>query len=146
MAQKFNKLRSITPAQYATIRDAAYQTPGHEACGVLVGRIEGDTAIIEHVRVIRNISNVPEFHFMMHPEDYLAAILDTTWYEAGAAYELLGMWHTHPNFPGYPSSYDWNAALNGESIHGAYLLFTTKGNDIYQYYWDGKQFTVLQEA
>lgn len=146
MAIRFSKVQPLTFEQFFKIDRAANQGSKHEACGILVGRIVNDVAIVEEVRQIKNISDDPQNAFVFDPQEYYDAIADTTWFAENAAYELLGMWHTHPDFPGYPSSYDWAAALAGKVIEGAYLLYTTKGQDLYNYYWDGKQFLVLRRV
>lgn len=104
----------------------------HERCGVIVGRISGETAIIEETIEIENISNTPETTFVFNPKDYYeACILKRT---------MLGIWHTHPDYPGYPSKYDRVSANNGYVPIGGYLIYTSHGPELYPYYWDGKLF------
>ena len=83
---------------------------------------------------------------MFDPQDYYDAIKDTDWFRDDAPYSLLGVWHSHPGYPGYPSNVDWGAAVRGQVVEGAYLIYTTRGHDIYCYYWDGTQFTVLRQT
>lgn len=115
-----------------------------EFCGLLLGHIAGDTAFVDKIVPIKNISENPRVSFMFDPTEYLQGISETDWFRDNAPYSLLGIWHTHPNYPGLPSNVDWDAAVKGQVIEGAYLIYTTRGHDLYEYYWDGAQFTVLR--
>ena len=145
MQMKFDKLYPLSHIEYNLIQKQAYDVKGREACGVLVGKIKNNTAYVEQVRPIKNIS-VQDDSFMMDPQEYLSAIIDTDYYSDTPKYTLLGIYHTHPDFPGYPSSIDWKVAEKGQVIEGMYLIFTTEGNSIYSYYWDGKKFIVLKRS
>lgn len=129
---------------YTKLRDFDHEKNEH--CGVLIGTVKDGIAYFAEIVQIKNISEHPMVAFEFDPEEYLRAIEKTDWYTEDATYTLLGMWHTHPNYPGYPSEIDWNAALKGQVVEGAYLIFTTRGNDLYNYYWDGHTFTVLRIA
>lgn len=140
---RFSKFFPLSFTDVELIKAKAYEVPGREACGILVGEIHNDVAYVEQVRPIKNISETND-SFMMDPQEYLAAIVDTNFYTNQPVYQLLGIYHTHPNFPGYPSSIDWKAADKGQVVNGMYLIFTTEGDNLYSYYWDGKQFIVLR--
>lgn len=140
---QFRKFNPISFLNFQLIKSAAYSTPGREACGILVGHVLHDTAIIEQARPIKNIAD-NDSSFIMDPQEYLAAIMDTDYYSDTPKYTLLGIYHTHPNFPGYPSSIDWKAADKGNVIRGMYLIFTTEGDSLHAYYWDGEKFVVLR--
>ena len=142
--ERFSKLAQIQDGHYLILKSVA--TSGIESCGILVGHIKDNVAHIDEVRKIRNISDRPQVEFIFDPTEYLDAILDTDWYTENARYKLLGIWHVHPNVPGYPSTQDWRAAQAGKVIEGLYLIFTTLGDTIYKYYWDGEKFTVIQET
>ncbi len=144
---RFTQIRkSSLNSNFDTIRSFSLIDDEREACGVLLGHIYKGVAVIAGVIPVRNISEHPEVSFMFDPQDYYNAIKDTDWFRDDAPYSLLGVWHSHPNYPGYPSNVDWAAAVKGQVVEGAYLIYTTKGHDIYSYYWDGTQFTVLRQT
>lgn len=142
---KFRNIGDLPFDAFTLISASAYKTPGREACGVLVGSIVNDTALVYQARPIKNISENDD-SFVMDPTEYLAAIMDTDFYSDTPKYTLLGIYHTHPDFPGYPSLIDWNAAESGNVIRGMYLIFTTHGNSLHSYYWDGDKFIVLKRT
>jgi len=132
--------------EYQIISDLATADDEKEACGIILGHIHGGVANIAGIVAIQNISPHPEMSFEFDPQGYYDAIEYTDWFRENAPYSLLGIWHSHPNYPGYPSNVDWEAAVKGQVVEGAYLIYTTKGHDIYSYYWDGTQFTVLRQV
>ena len=140
---RFESYYPLNYDMWSDINTAAHKSEA-EACGILVGDIIDGVAHIKEVRKVKNIASNPAMGFVFDPQEYHDSIIDTYFYDTNAKYALLGIWHTHPNFPGYPSKVDWNAALRGQVVEGMYLIFSTKGNDIYHYYWDGNQFIVMR--
>ena len=91
-----------------------------EACGLLLGRV-GDPRI-DTVRIYpaRNLNrDRPEDRYLLDPQDFLAA--DQAARAQGL--EIVGIWHSHPNTPAYPSQTDLEAAWEGYS----YLIISTTG-------------------
>jgi len=106
-----------------------------EKCGLVTGYINENIAHITTIHEIRNIAKNPKNYFLFHPEDHYKIIM--------SGETILGMWHTHFNYPGYPSEYDKLSAIKGNVCIGIYLIYTSQGNEVYPYYWDGKNFLVI---
>ena len=87
-----------------------------EACGLLAGHCEGDSAWVEKVYLLENADHSPK-HFSISPEEQLSAILDMRDREL----ELLGNWHSHPEAPSRPSAEDIRLALDPSA---SYLILS----------------------
>ena len=74
-----------------------------EGCGVLIGRQRGDVREIESVIGFENAHGGPRRkRYLIAPEEFLDA--DRRAREQGL--ELLGFFHSHPDTPAEPSSFD----------------------------------------
>jgi proteasome lid subunit RPN8/RPN11 len=74
-----------------------------EGCGVLVGRERGEVREIERVIGLENRHGAPrEKRYLIAPEEFLDA--DRRAREQGL--EVLGFFHSHPDAPAEPSSFD----------------------------------------
>lgn len=95
------RLRALALAEYP-----------REACGLLLGRIEGRRRVAEVVHPARNLA-VERAHdrYELDPRDQLAA--ERAARDAGR--EVIGVWHTHPDHPATPSETDRAAAWSGWS-------------------------------
>ena len=84
----------------------------HETCGVLVGVPDG-----ENSRVIRSVEarnlNEERAHdrFQLDPRDFNSA--DTAARADG--FDIIGVWHSHPDHPAKPSATDLERAWEGWS-------------------------------
>lgn len=110
---------TLAPGVDEAIRRHAMADYPDECCGALIGR--GDR-IIDAFALPNTTDEGPRRRFLVRPEDYRAA-------EARAATvgaELLGFYHSHPDHPAVPSTYDLDHAwpsfayvivsvVNGES-------------------------------
>ena len=75
----------------------------HEACGLLLGRCDGDATRLARVTHARNLAtNRLADRYLLDPQDYLAA--DEEARRDGL--EIVGIWHSHPDHPARPSSTD----------------------------------------
>jgi proteasome lid subunit RPN8/RPN11 len=94
------------------LRELALADYPREACGLLLGRVEGIRRVVELVHPARNL-NVERAHdrYELDPRDQLAA--ERAAREGGR--EVLGVWHTHPDHPATPSETDRAAAWSGWS-------------------------------
>jgi proteasome lid subunit RPN8/RPN11 len=94
------------------LREFALAEYPREACGLLLGRIEGIRRVVELVHPARNL-NVERAHdrYELDPRDQLAA--ERAARDGGR--EVLGVWHTHPDHPATPSETDRAAAWSGWS-------------------------------
>ena len=79
-----------------------------EACGVLYGEIGNGTRRVVRAEPMTN-SREDERHrrFVVTPDDYRRAEAEAD--RSGLA--LVGFYHSHPDHPAYPSSYDLAHAL-----------------------------------
>lgn len=87
-------LRSVYDAMIAHV----LQTPHQESCGLLSGH--GDT--ITRLFQARNIAENPKTQYEAEPLDVRRILEEID--EAGQ--EHLGIYHSHPNSPAYPSATD----------------------------------------
>lgn len=81
----------ISRADYEKIILYAKEHLPEEACGLVAGRKNGETGIIEKVYFLTNTDHSSR-HFFMEPEEQLAAVHDMR--KCGLT--LLGNWHSHP--------------------------------------------------
>lgn len=87
----------------AAIRAHAARDYPYECCGVLLGRVEGDTKIVTEVRALENV------HDEGHERRYLISgeAMFRVEKEARAnGLKTLGFYHSHPDHPARPSEYD----------------------------------------
>ena len=83
-----------------------------EACGLLAGRREGCTTIVERVYRARNLSpgRQPD-RFELDPGALVRAEDDAR----ACGREVVGIWHSHPDRPAEPSERDGRGAWSGWS-------------------------------
>jgi proteasome lid subunit RPN8/RPN11 len=85
------------------IETAVREAYPHEGCGFLLG--EGDD---EEIRVceVRPAANArddsPHNRYLIQPEEFLRAIQDAE----KRALDVVGFYHSHPDAPGVPSTFD----------------------------------------
>jgi S-sulfo-L-cysteine synthase (O-acetyl-L-serine-dependent) len=77
--------------------EAAYP---HEACGVLLGPSDG---VVSRAVSLDNTTDLePRRRFLVGPDDYRRAER----YASGAGLEIVGFYHSHPDHPAVPSTFD----------------------------------------
>ncbi len=76
-------------------------TQGSEVAGILVGRVEGDTAIAYYLHLARNVRESP-VEFEAEPWHVVQAHVSAETY----GLEVIGVFHTHPVCPPRPSARD----------------------------------------
>jgi len=93
--------------QFEQILAQARLEAPHECCGLLLGR--GDA--VEEVFPGRNVDETPQTRYVMDPRDQLRAfrLMD----ERG--WDLVGIYHSHPQTDAYPSETDKSRALYPEA-------------------------------
>ncbi|MFB6072091.1 MAG: desampylase [Halobacterium sp.] len=92
----------LSRAVYDDVLDHASADHPLEACGVLVGRRDGDERRVEAVRRVPNVADAPRVRYELDPEATMA-VFD----EADATNgEVLGFYHSHPAGPSRPSATD----------------------------------------
>lgn len=88
-----------------------------EACGLLLGRLAGGAWRLEIFRPTANAAADPRRSFVVPPLELLSA--DSEARRRG--YEIVGIWHSHPDAAAFPSRRDLAEAWEGYSygIHAA---------------------------
>jgi [CysO sulfur-carrier protein]-S-L-cysteine hydrolase len=99
----------ITAQVAAAIEAAAKKAAPEECCGLLGGSI----GVVTNAYPLRNESTRPETRYFASPEDLLAAMHAIR--EAGQT--LMGIYHSHPRTPAYPSASDVEMAFYPEAVY-----------------------------
>jgi proteasome lid subunit RPN8/RPN11 len=94
---------SITDAVRAQIEEHALRARPAECCGLLGGR----GGLINDLHPLRNVADTPETRYFASPEDLFTATRRIR--DAGNL--LLGIYHSHPRSPAYPSASDVEMAF-----------------------------------
>lgn len=102
----------LKKGQYKKILSHSLKALPNEACGLLGGRIEGETEIVERVYLMVNIDNSPE-HFSMDPKEQFSAVRDMR----NNGWVMLGNFHSHPETPSRPSDEDKRLAFDPEASY-----------------------------
>ncbi|MFZ3060889.1 MAG: M67 family metallopeptidase [Candidatus Methanoperedens sp.] len=83
----------------------------YEACGVLVGTINGSTALVEKALPVTNVKRT-RASFELDPKEHYNA-----WNEAEKnGMEIVGVYHTHPVSSAVPSLWDRETMQNDTSV------------------------------
>lgn len=106
MSERFVR---ITDRVKAAIEEHAERARPAECCGLL----SGENGLITDAHPLRNEADEPETRYFASPEDLFSAMRRIR--EAGHA--LLGIYHSHPRTPAYPSSSDVQMAFYPEAFY-----------------------------
>ena len=83
----------------------------YEACGILVGTINGSTAFVEKVLPVTNVRRT-RTSFELDPKQFYNA-----WNDAEKkGREIIGVYHTHPVSSAVPSLWDRETMENAPSV------------------------------
>lgn len=99
----------ITQAVRARIEDHAIASKPSECCGLL----SGADGVITDAHPLRNAADKPETRYSAAPEELFSATRRIR--ESG--HKLLGIYHSHPRTPAYPSSLDVEMAFYPEAVY-----------------------------
>jgi len=99
----------IKSAAVEKITDHSLRDAPLECCGLLGGRVD----VISAVYPVRNIAASPETRYEAAPEDLFHATRQMR--ENGE--ELLGIYHSHPRSPAFPSPTDVQLAFYPEAVY-----------------------------
>jgi len=80
-----------------------------EACGLLLGRVDGTRTVVVEALEAGNLAAEARARFELDPGDHLAA--ERRAEALGLA--VVGAWHSHPDQPARPSEADRAAAVAG---------------------------------
>ena len=109
-----------------TIRSELEANKPYEACGVLIGTLDGRTAIVEKAQPITNSKRTVR-SFELDPKEHYDA-----WNEAEKnGREIIGVYHTHPVSSAIPSLWDRETMQNDPSV---WLIAGADG--MRAYVWD----------
>jgi [CysO sulfur-carrier protein]-S-L-cysteine hydrolase len=100
---------SITDTVGAAIREHAFQARPSECCGLL----SGANGVITNIHPLRNDADKPETRYFATPEELFAAMRRIR----DAGQKLLGVYHSHPKTPAYPSASDVEMAFYPEAFY-----------------------------
>ena len=104
-----DRLVHITADVRAGIEEHALKSRPAECCGLL----SGSDGLITDLHPLRNGADRPETRYFASPEDLFAAMRRIR--DANQA--LLGIYHSHPRTPAYPSASDVEMAFYPEAFY-----------------------------
>jgi proteasome lid subunit RPN8/RPN11 len=99
----------ITEAVRAAMIDHACRALPAECCGLL----SGSDGVITDWHPLRNVADKPETRYYATPEELFAAMRRIR----DANQKLLGIYHSHPRTPAYPSASDVEMAFYPEAVY-----------------------------
>ncbi|MHB1404224.1 MAG: M67 family metallopeptidase [Desulfitobacteriaceae bacterium] len=111
----------LTNEHYRKILAHALEALPLEACGLLVGIIEGNAKIVKKVYGLTNMDQSPE-HFTMDPREQFNVVKDAR--KSGLV--VLGNFHSHPATPARPSAEDIRLAFDPEA---SYLILSLRDQE-----------------
>ncbi len=111
----------INKKDYERMLEHAVRGLPNEACGLIAGTVNGDTAYVREVYLLTNIDESSE-HFSMDPREQLAAVKDAR----TKRLEMLGNFHSHPASPSRPSEEDKRLAYDSSAN---YLILSLMDRD-----------------
>ncbi len=79
------------------------QTYPEECCGILVGRDDGADRIVTQAHRARNVSSERRNDRYLIDEKKLIEVIKQT---RGKEEDVIGFYHSHPDYPSHPSQYD----------------------------------------
>lgn len=93
----------MSPTLLDTIREHGRQSYGDEACGVMFGKFRNGSKEVSSVQPLDNSRDGERYRrFLITPQDYQRAEREAS----ARGLDLVGFYHSHPNHPAYPSTYD----------------------------------------
>ena len=104
-----NRLISITDTVMKSMQEHALSARPAECCGLL----SGNDGLITSLHPLRNDSERPESRYFASPEDLFGAMRRIR----DAGHVLLGIYHSHPRSPAYPSPADVEMAFYPEAFY-----------------------------
>ena len=135
----------IPKTELEIIKKHAAEIFPYEACGGLLGRLEGDDKLIVKVYPAENrFGKIAWDSFEIEPKD----MLEMDIISRKENLDIMGFYHSHPNHPAVPSSFDINASWP----YYSYVILSVKGNnpenvvDIKSYLMPDKNSAPVSEA
>ena len=101
----------ISKKNIALINSELESNKPYEACGVLIGTINGSTALVEKTLPVTNVKRT-RTSFELDPKEHYDA-----WDNADKnGKEVVGVYHTHPVSSAVPSLWDRETMQNDPSV------------------------------
>jgi len=112
------------------------------ACGALpaecCGLLSGGDGVITDWHPLRNVADKPETRYFATPEELFAAMRRIR----DANQRLLGIYHSHPRTPAYPSASDVEMAFYPEAVY--FIISLEPQLDMRAYRIEGAQIESVQ--
>ena len=106
----------LSKEDYQKMIEHARSKLPHEACGLIVGTVDGIDKVVKKVYYLTNIDHSRE-HFSLDPKEQLSAVKDMR----AEGLKPLGNWHSHPESPSRPSEEDKRLAYDSSA---SYLILS----------------------
>ena len=111
------------------------KSPANEICGALLGSQTSKEKIIKKYKPLTNISERPSVHYIPDPNEWVKVLQQTSKLNKNAKYDLIGIFHTHPNHQPIASHTDIYEA----GYEGVYWIYSPKYKESKAYYYDGDE-------
>lgn len=95
------------------MQQAVEQMSAVEVCGLVGGRRKGNTVLVKRVTPIANIATDPQSYFFMEPQQQITELFTL----AKQGLDLVGIYHSHPHGPLYPSETDIRDCAYPEAVY-----------------------------
>lgn len=95
----------LTPALREELIGESRQALPDEACGILLGH----HGVVRQLVAMTNQARRPQDHFALDPLEYMHAERDA----GQRGFDVIGVWHSHPDGAAVPSESDRRAAWPG---------------------------------
>ena len=107
--QASGRIIRITKQVALAMEDHALRSRPAECCGLLSGRDH----LVTDLHPLRNEADRPETRYFASPEDLFSAMRRIR----EADHVLMGIYHSHPRTPAYPSASDVGMAFYPEAVY-----------------------------
>ena len=107
--QASGRIICITERVKLAMEAHALRSRPAECCGLLSGR----AGLVTELHALRNEASTPETRYFASPEDLFAAMRRIR----EADQSLMGIYHSHPRTPAYPSTSDVGMAFYPEAVY-----------------------------
>lgn len=124
----------ITEAVRAAMIEHARQALPAECCGLL----SGANGVATDCHPLRNVADKPETRYFATPEELFAAMRRIR----DADQKLLGIYHSHPRTPAYPSASDVEMAFYPEAVY--FIISLEPRLDVRAYRIEGARIEPVQ--
>ena len=114
---------SISEQSLENIREHGIRDYPYECCGLLLGRLETESKVVEETYPISNAreESAKRNRFLIQPEELMRGER----YARSKELEVVGFYHSHPDSPARPSQYDLEHAWPTYS----YIIVSTSEGD-----------------